>query len=220
MIHSSRRSCSGPAAAISSTSAAGTRTAPSPSATTRSPGNTATPPQPIGSCQPTKVRPRHRRRRGDALTPHREPGGPYAVAIAHHAVGHQPGDAALADPRAQNVAEDTGVGTAPRTRHRHASRRHRLDRGPRGGGRTPRLRGGQILTRRHEAQREGASHHARLAGLQRPRAAHPYVAQPFLSSSVVRVAVVTPARAAMTSWSIGAVSLCVIGISRVVPRRV
>jgi hypothetical protein len=43
--------------ATSSASAAGITTAPSPSATTTSPGKIAVPPQPIGSCQPTKVRP-------------------------------------------------------------------------------------------------------------------------------------------------------------------
>ena len=57
MIQASSRSCSGPAFATSSTSAFGMTTAPSPSATTMSSGNTAVPPQPIGSCQPTKVSP-------------------------------------------------------------------------------------------------------------------------------------------------------------------
>jgi hypothetical protein len=48
-------------------------TAPSPSATTTSSGNTATPPQPIGSCQPTKVRPATE---GGAATPEHQIGRP------------------------------------------------------------------------------------------------------------------------------------------------
>ena len=51
------RSCSGPSASTWSRNACGISTAPSWSATTMSLGNTATPPQPIGSPQPTKVRP-------------------------------------------------------------------------------------------------------------------------------------------------------------------
>ena len=57
MIQPSSRSCSTAAATTSATRSAGTTTAPSPSATMTSFGITATPPQPIGSCQPTKVRP-------------------------------------------------------------------------------------------------------------------------------------------------------------------
>jgi hypothetical protein len=56
MIQPSSRSCSNAAATTSSSSAAGISTAPSSSATTTSLGNTATPPQPTGCCQPTKVR--------------------------------------------------------------------------------------------------------------------------------------------------------------------
>lgn len=66
MIQPSSRSCSTAAAVISSTSAAGITTAPSASTTIRSFGNTATPPQPIGSCQFTKVRPATE---GGAATP-------------------------------------------------------------------------------------------------------------------------------------------------------
>jgi hypothetical protein len=57
MIQPSSRSCSTAAATTSATRAAGITTAPSPSATMTSFGSTATPPQPIGSCQPTKVMP-------------------------------------------------------------------------------------------------------------------------------------------------------------------
>ena len=56
-IQASIRSCSGPSASTWSSSACGISTAPSWSATTMSFGNTATPPQPIGSPQPTKVSP-------------------------------------------------------------------------------------------------------------------------------------------------------------------
>src|SRR5450432_1758456 len=57
MIQPSSRSCSTAASTTSATRAAGITTAPSPSATITSLGITATPPQPIASCQPTKVRP-------------------------------------------------------------------------------------------------------------------------------------------------------------------
>src|SRR5664279_2997784 len=57
MIQPSKRSCSTASATTASTSAAGMTTAPSMSATITSLGITATPPQPTGSCQPTKVSP-------------------------------------------------------------------------------------------------------------------------------------------------------------------
>ena len=57
MIQASSRSCSGASASISSSRAAGISTAPSSSTTMTSPGKTATPPQPMGCCQATKVRP-------------------------------------------------------------------------------------------------------------------------------------------------------------------
>src|SRR3546814_278279 len=57
MIQPSRRSCSRPSSATSWMRACGTTTAPSRSVTMRSSGKTATPPQSIGCCQPTKVRP-------------------------------------------------------------------------------------------------------------------------------------------------------------------
>src|SRR5450756_1646584 len=57
MIQPSSLSCSTAAPTTSSSKAAGINTAPSESTTTTSLGNTATPPQPIGSCQATKVSP-------------------------------------------------------------------------------------------------------------------------------------------------------------------
>src|SRR3712207_790247 len=57
MIQDSSASCSAAASTTASSSAGGISTAPSPSTTTTSFGNTATPPQPIGSCQFTKVSP-------------------------------------------------------------------------------------------------------------------------------------------------------------------
>ena len=57
MIQASMRSCSGASLSTSASRAAGISTAPSSSTTTTSPGKTATPPQPIGCCQSTKVRP-------------------------------------------------------------------------------------------------------------------------------------------------------------------
>ena len=59
--------------ATASTSACGISTAPSSSTTTTSLGNTATPPQPIGSCQLTKVRPATE---GGAAAPWHQTGRP------------------------------------------------------------------------------------------------------------------------------------------------
>src|SRR5438132_788472 len=75
MIHPSRRSCSGAVATISSMKAAGITTAPSSSVTIQSSGKIATPPQPIGSPQPTKVRPATE---GGAAAPWHHTGNPVA----------------------------------------------------------------------------------------------------------------------------------------------
>ena len=73
MIQASSCSCSGAVATTSSSKAAGISTAPSASTTTTSSGKTATPPQPIGSCQLTKVRPATD---GGAATPWHQTGRP------------------------------------------------------------------------------------------------------------------------------------------------
>src|SRR5580704_2269784 len=57
MIQASSFSCSAEASTTSLSSARGMTTAPSSSTTMTSSGNTATPPQPIGCCQLTNVRP-------------------------------------------------------------------------------------------------------------------------------------------------------------------
>src|SRR2546430_1266646 len=53
----SMRSCSAPSSATKARRSCGITTAPSSSQTMTSPGKMAQPPQPIGSCQPTKVSP-------------------------------------------------------------------------------------------------------------------------------------------------------------------
>jgi len=94
--------------------------APSWSATTMSFGNTATPPQPIGSPQPTKVSPRPMAARQNHRT-RPEVGAKHAFDVAHHAVGNKRGDAAFHHARAQDVAEDAGIGDAHGVDHGNAA---------------------------------------------------------------------------------------------------
>src|SRR5271165_255623 len=75
MIQVSMCSCSTAAATTPSSSACGITTAPSWSTTTTSSGNTATPPQPIGSCQFTNVSPPTE---GGAAAPWHQTGNPVA----------------------------------------------------------------------------------------------------------------------------------------------
>src|SRR5690606_31339435 len=53
-------------------------------------------------------------RRGGALAPDVEAGREHAGDVAHHAVGDEPGDTALLHARAENVAEDAGIGRSHR----------------------------------------------------------------------------------------------------------
>src|SRR6218665_1607848 len=116
MIQSSSRSCSVACATTSPSSAAGMSTAPSRSATITSSGNTATPPQPTGCCQATKVSaateggaalwPGQEGEGGDgggggrACGPDRQAGGQHARQIAHHAIADQGRDAFAGHARA------------------------------------------------------------------------------------------------------------------------
>src|SRR5260221_183186 len=149
MIHPSRRSCSGAAATSSSMEAAGINTAPSSSTTIQSSGNTATPPQPIGSPQFTNVSPATE---GGAAAPWHHTGSPVART-----------------PATSRTTPSVMRAFTPRLAMR--ARGDRL--GPRFGRR-------QVLARGHEAHRECLADQARLARIQRARAAHPDVAQALL----------------------------------------
>ena len=182
MIQPSRRSCSTAAATTSATTSAGTTTAPSSSATTTSFGITATPPQPIGSCQPTKVRPVDRCRRRRALAPDRQPRREHAGEVAHDAVGDERGDAALHHARAEDVAEDAGVGWSPIASTTAiapagiASIAARVEIGDAHDA-------GVARSSRAGTKRSVKARPTRRSGCrvgERPRAAHPDVAQPLL----------------------------------------
>src|SRR5215470_12810938 len=104
-------------------------TAPSSSTTITSPGNTAQPPQPIGCCQPTKVKPLTD---AGAATPAHHTGSALANTPARSridAVRDQRRDVALLHPCAKDVAKDSGARLAHCICDRDHSFRHVLDRG-------------------------------------------------------------------------------------------
>ena len=152
-------------------------TAPSRSATIRSSGKTATPPQATGCCQPTKVRPATE---GGAAVPRAqtgEAGGEHAVEVADDAVGDEGGDAAPGHAGAEDVAEDAGVDDAHGVDDGDGAFGHRLDRGAGRGRGGPGGGGGEVLAGGDEAQGEGGADDARLVGREREGAAQPDVAQ-------------------------------------------
>ena len=109
----------GASAATSATMACGMTTAPSPSATMMSSGKTATPPQPIGSCQPTKV---SAATDAGAAPPAHQTGSPVAETPArsrNDAVGDERRHAAL-DMRAERMSPNMPASVTPmRVNHRN-----------------------------------------------------------------------------------------------------
>ncbi len=67
-------------------------------------------------------------RSSDAAAPNGKLRPKHAGDIAHDAVGDEPRGSALSHPRAENVAEDAGVGDPHRVHYRDATLGHRLDR--------------------------------------------------------------------------------------------
>ena len=160
--------------------AAGINTAPSSSTTTTSSGNTATPPQAIGSCQLTKVSPAtdggaaapwHQTGRPVVRTPARSRTTPSVMSaatpfFAMRAHRMSPKMPASVTPMASTTAmQPSGI----------ASMAARVDFGE-----DQDFRRREILARRHEAKRECGPDEPRLSRPQRSRAPDPDVAQAFL----------------------------------------
>jgi hypothetical protein len=206
MIQPSSRSCSTASATTSSSSAAGISTAPSSSATTTSLGNTATPPQPTGSCQPTKVR---AATEGGATEPWLHTGSPVPSTPARSRTA--PSVTRPATPRLTMRAHRMSpkmpasplpsASTTTRQPAGMASIAARVEIGaPHDAGVARSSRAGtkrSVKARPTTRPRPGRSGRApRIHTLRRP----------FFSSTVVSVAVVTPARACTTAASRGSVS--------------
>jgi hypothetical protein len=127
--------------------------------------------------------PGDRGRRREAVAPDRKVGAEHALDVAHHAVGDQRGNPALDHARAENVAEDAGIGDTHGIDHGNAAGRHGLDRRAGRNRRRPRLGRGEILAGGHEAQRKGRADQPGLAGPKRLGAAHPDVSQALLEQN-------------------------------------
>src|SRR5438105_9529512 len=202
MIHPSRRSCSGAVATISSMKAAGITTAPSSSVTIQSSGKIATPPQPIGSPQPTKVRPATE-------------GG--AAAAWHHT-----GNPVARTPATSRITASVTSAATPFRRMRADRMSPRIPASvtPRASATAIEPAGIASIAERVEMGFDHDSGVARSsrAGTKRSVNARPTrrgcpglsgrvpriqtLRRPFFSRSVVRVAVVTRESAATTSWSL------------------
>ena len=125
----------------------------------------------------------HRGRGGCARAPDVEAGLENARDVAHGPVGDEAGHAALLHPRAQDVAEDSGIGDAHRVGDHNAAGWRLLDRRSRRARRGPRSRSGEILARGNEAQGECASDYARLPGTNWARPSHPNPPQSMLEQN-------------------------------------
>ena len=180
MIQPSSRSCSGAARRHVVEQRGGISTAPSASTTTTSSGNTATPPQPIGSCQLTKVRPATD---GGAAVPWHHTGRPVPSTPATSRT--TPSVTSAATPRlcmrAHRMSPKMPASVTPMasTTAMHpagiASIAARVEIGDDQDSGV--ARSSRAGTKRSVKARPDQ---ARLAGLQRARAAHPDVAQALL----------------------------------------